>query len=195
MLKHPRYTIAKDEWYEKYAAKQGLLLCFMMFYDALFNHLMFFSCSAFAGLVLGSSAVVALSGAVFILAAKPGPGVVLLMTLLGLSVLFIDQAGSTASPEFPSATFELVAAGSFEYLSFLGFSSMSKSWIGLHTKQNRSLHFASRYHFVSSSTFLSHFFMQHEMCRSSIEDLVISSEAQIWFSEGVRLQPDHPKSL
>ncbi|CAK9080989.1 AN1-type zinc finger protein 2A [Durusdinium trenchii] len=35
--------------------------------------------------------VVALGGSVFILAAKPGPGVVLFMTLLGLSVLFVDQ--------------------------------------------------------------------------------------------------------
>lgn len=35
--------------------------------------------------------VVALGGAVFILAAKPGPGVVIFMTLLGLSVLFFDQ--------------------------------------------------------------------------------------------------------
>ena len=43
------------------------------------------------------STVVALGGAVFILAAKPGPGVVLFMTLLGLSVLFFDQVVAVAA--------------------------------------------------------------------------------------------------
>lgn len=41
--------------------------------------------------------VVALAGAVFILATKPGPGVVTLMIFAGLAVLFIDQVpGSKA---------------------------------------------------------------------------------------------------
>ena len=39
----------------------------------------------------------ALGGAVFILAAKPGPGVVIFMTLLGLSVLFFDQVVAVAA--------------------------------------------------------------------------------------------------
>lgn len=37
-------------------------------------------------------AVVALAGAIFILATKPGPGVVVFMTLVGLTILFFDQA-------------------------------------------------------------------------------------------------------
>ena len=37
-------------------------------------------------------AVVALGGAIFILATKPGPGVVVFMTLVGLTILFFDQA-------------------------------------------------------------------------------------------------------
>ena len=35
--------------------------------------------------------VVALAGAIFILATKPGPGVVVFMTLVGLTILFFDQ--------------------------------------------------------------------------------------------------------
>ncbi len=39
-----------------------------------------------------TGAVVALGGAIFILATKPGPGVVVFMTLVGLTILFFDQA-------------------------------------------------------------------------------------------------------